>query len=71
MPNLRFALRSGAVKQDSILVTSICYMDTDTAHSFSDRKMYAFLIYFANSEPDNKLTPCSPSGTRPHFILLL
>jgi len=29
-PSLRFALRRGAVKQDSILVIVIGYMDTDT-----------------------------------------
>jgi len=44
MPSLRFAVRSGAVKQDSILVFIIGYMDTDTAHSFSDRIMYSVSI---------------------------
>jgi hypothetical protein len=39
MPSLRFAVRSGAVKQDSFLVTITGYMDADTAYYFSDRKM--------------------------------
>jgi hypothetical protein len=39
MQSLRFALRSGAAKQDSILVFIIGYTDTEIAHSFSVRKM--------------------------------
>jgi hypothetical protein len=45
MPSLRFALRSGTVKQASILVTIMRYMDTDTAHSFQTEKVCSFNLF--------------------------